>query len=242
MAKGVEDTAFYRYARLLALNDVGGDPGALRRARSTTSTRANAERARALPAQPAGHPDARHQALGRRARADRRAGRDGRRVRRARADVARRLPLADVRRRARRRSSSCFIFQTLLGAWPISEERLAAYLEKAMREAKRTRAGSSPTRRTRRPCRRFAPRAARRTATFLRDFEPFQRERGRGGRPRRARPAAAQADRARACPDIYQGDELLLPVAGRPGQPPPGRLGRARARRAGDDPPPEAAS
>src|SRR5262249_47765979 len=25
MAKGVEDTAFYRYARLLALNDVGGD-------------------------------------------------------------------------------------------------------------------------------------------------------------------------------------------------------------------------
>ena len=30
VAKGVEDTAFYRYARLLALYDVGGDPGALR--------------------------------------------------------------------------------------------------------------------------------------------------------------------------------------------------------------------
>ena len=27
MAKGVEDTAFYRYARLLSLNEVGGDPG-----------------------------------------------------------------------------------------------------------------------------------------------------------------------------------------------------------------------
>src|SRR6201999_407960 len=26
VAKGIEDTAFYRYARLLALNDVGGDP------------------------------------------------------------------------------------------------------------------------------------------------------------------------------------------------------------------------
>ena len=26
MAKGVEDTAFYRYNRLLALNEVGGDP------------------------------------------------------------------------------------------------------------------------------------------------------------------------------------------------------------------------
>src|SRR5262249_28076311 len=27
MAKGVEDTAFYRYVRLLALNEVGGSPG-----------------------------------------------------------------------------------------------------------------------------------------------------------------------------------------------------------------------
>ena len=74
MAKGVEDTAFYRYVRLLALNDVGGDP-----ARFGISVdefhAANAERAAALPAQPARHPDARHQALGRRARADRRAGR-----------------------------------------------------------------------------------------------------------------------------------------------------------------------
>ena len=26
-AKGVEDTAFYRYVRLLALNEVGGNPG-----------------------------------------------------------------------------------------------------------------------------------------------------------------------------------------------------------------------
>jgi (1->4)-alpha-D-glucan 1-alpha-D-glucosylmutase len=38
MAKGVEDTAFYRYLRLLALNDVGGDPAASA-SRSTTSTR-----------------------------------------------------------------------------------------------------------------------------------------------------------------------------------------------------------
>src|SRR5204863_3094839 len=27
MAKGVEDTAFYNYNRLISLNDVGGDPG-----------------------------------------------------------------------------------------------------------------------------------------------------------------------------------------------------------------------
>ena len=37
MAKGVEDTAFYRYNRLLCLNEVGGDPAASR-SRSTSST------------------------------------------------------------------------------------------------------------------------------------------------------------------------------------------------------------
>ena len=36
-AKGIEDTAFYRYVRLLALNDVGGDPVA-GGSPSTTST------------------------------------------------------------------------------------------------------------------------------------------------------------------------------------------------------------
>ena len=30
MAKGVEDTAFYNFNRLLSLNEVGGDPGAVR--------------------------------------------------------------------------------------------------------------------------------------------------------------------------------------------------------------------
>ena len=37
MAKGLEDTLFYRYVRLLALNEVGGDPAGSgsRRRRST---------------------------------------------------------------------------------------------------------------------------------------------------------------------------------------------------------------
>ena len=79
MAKGVEDTAFYRYVRLLALNDVGGDPG--RFGITVEHFHAREPRARrALPAQPAHHPDARHEALGRRAGADRRAGGHGRRV------------------------------------------------------------------------------------------------------------------------------------------------------------------
>ena len=48
MAKGVEDTAFYRYVRLTALNEVGGDPG-----RFSLSVdefhRANLERAERFP-------------------------------------------------------------------------------------------------------------------------------------------------------------------------------------------------
>ena len=49
MAKGVEDTAFYRYGRLLALNDVGGDPEPLRHRRRRGSTPPTLERAERFP-------------------------------------------------------------------------------------------------------------------------------------------------------------------------------------------------
>ncbi len=38
MAKGVEDNAFYRWARLTSLNEVGGDPSVFSRRRRRTST------------------------------------------------------------------------------------------------------------------------------------------------------------------------------------------------------------
>ena len=41
MAKGLEDTAFYRYNRLASLNEVGGEPD---RASAVASTRSTAER------------------------------------------------------------------------------------------------------------------------------------------------------------------------------------------------------
>ena len=49
MAKGVEDTAFYRYVRLLALNDVGGDPARFGISVGGRSTRRNAVRAERFP-------------------------------------------------------------------------------------------------------------------------------------------------------------------------------------------------
>ena len=102
MAKGVEDTAFYRYGRLLALNDVGGDPSrfAIGRGRLPRGER---RARRALPARAGDHPDPRRQALGRRARPDRRAGLDAGAVGRARAALVRAERAAAWRRRARPR-------------------------------------------------------------------------------------------------------------------------------------------
>ena len=87
VAKGVEDTAFYRYARLLALCDVGGDP-----ARFGLSVRGLSRRehraVKAIPVRVAGDDHARHQTFSRRSRADRGADVDGGRVGEARPALA----------------------------------------------------------------------------------------------------------------------------------------------------------
>jgi (1->4)-alpha-D-glucan 1-alpha-D-glucosylmutase len=94
MAKGVEDTAFYRYLRLTALNEVGGDPGRFSLPVADFH-RANLARAARLP-------DPRHQAQRRRSGAHRDAGRVRARVARSRGQLARRQPGAGHGARARR--------------------------------------------------------------------------------------------------------------------------------------------
>ena len=69
MAKGVEDTAFYRYNRLVALNEVGGDPGRFGVSLDEFHA-ACSEAAAALAARDARHVDPRHQAQRGRAGAD----------------------------------------------------------------------------------------------------------------------------------------------------------------------------
>ena len=61
-AKGVEDTAFYRYLRLLCLNEVGGDPDRFGLPVEDFHA-ANLERAERFPRGSARDADARHQAL-----------------------------------------------------------------------------------------------------------------------------------------------------------------------------------
>ena len=135
MAKGVEDTAFYRHHRLVGLNEVGGDPG-----RFGTSPE---EFHRQMEAAAARWPAA-MLAL---------STHDTKRS----ADVRARLALLaedsdgwrDASERLRRASAAhhgskgnpteadAYLFrQTVVGAWPIDADRLAAYLLKASREAK----------------------------------------------------------------------------------------------------------
>jgi (1->4)-alpha-D-glucan 1-alpha-D-glucosylmutase len=202
MAKGVEDTAFYRYGRLLALNDVGGDPS---RFGITVEHfhRANAERARRFP----------NNLLITQTHDTKRSG-----------DVRARLgALAGMAEewtaRVRRWLEACstlrgpdpveryFIFQTLVGAWPIDAERLEAYMEKALREAKRSTNWIEPDSAHEDRVKAFC-RALYDHRPFLTDFEPF------------AAQVATAGDRAAlgqlllkltvpGVPDIYQGDELL---------------------------------
>ena len=146
LAKGVEDTAFYRWSRLLALNEVGGDPDRF----GETPGAFHAEAERLAGAWPftmttlSTHDTKRQEDV------------------RARLAVLAELPerwghqVADWHERAV--TSTVFgeaaaavdpdteylIWQTLVGTWPISGERLAGYLTKAVREADRRTSWTAP--------------------------------------------------------------------------------------------------
>ena len=195
MAKGVEDTAFYRYLRLVALNEVGGDPSRFSLPVDGFH-RANLERELRFPLH----------LLASQTHDTKRAGD-------VRARIVALTGLHDewaerVRRwpRLDDPNESYLLYQTLVGAWPLELERLERYLEKALREAKRNTSWISPDEEHERRVREFA-RGLYGDAEWRADFEPF---------------AARVAEAARAIvlgstllkltapgvPDIYQGDEL----------------------------------
>lgn len=135
MAKGVEDTAFYRHHRLVALNEVGGDPG-----RFGTGVE---EFHRSMAEAQASWPGA-MLAL---------STHDTKRSADVRARLALlaedaeawRASLAPMSSAAARHragpglptdADAYLFFQSAVGAWPIDGDRMAAYMEKASREAK----------------------------------------------------------------------------------------------------------
>lgn len=129
MAKGVEDTAFYRWFRLTAQNEVGGDPGGF-----------------ALPVEQF-HRDNAVQAADWPAAMTTLSTHDTKRSEdvRARLSVLAELPSewgeSVIRWRARRHfavdpSLEYLFWQTLVGGWPLPAGRMVDYLRKASREAK----------------------------------------------------------------------------------------------------------
>lgn len=134
MAKGVEDTAFYRYLRLISLNEVGGEPDSFGRSiahfheamadaasawpdamltLSTHDTKRSAD-VRARISVLSEEPDAWRRAVERwRAHNDRHWSTD-----------------------EPDRNAEYLLYQTLVGAWPLAVDRAEAFMEKAIREAK----------------------------------------------------------------------------------------------------------
>ncbi|MDX1529981.1 MAG: malto-oligosyltrehalose synthase, partial [Rhodothermales bacterium] len=138
-AKGVEDTAFYRYFRLAALNEVGGEPDEWARSRQAFHARARFR----------GHRYPRN--LLATATHDHKRGEDTRMRLVALAEVPERWEetaavLAEIGRKHRgehgpARSDEYLLYQLLAALWPDADrdalpDRLWTYLQKAAREAK----------------------------------------------------------------------------------------------------------
>ena len=195
MAKGVEDTAFYRYFRLAALNEVGGNPGRFGMGVDEFHA-ANAKRGERFPLHllttythdTKRAPDVRARIVALTWLADR--WRE--RVHAWREQLE---GLDDAR-------EEVLVLQTLAGALPIDRDRLDAYLQKALREGKVTSNWLTPDEEHELAVQEYAARAA-----ALIESDPFLDEVRALGR----RIAAAQVLlklTAPGVPDIYRGDEL----------------------------------
>ncbi len=221
-AKGIEDTACYRYHRLCSLNEVGSDP---RRCGVSLSTfhRANLERARRWP----------HAMLATSTHDSKRAE-----DLRARLHALSELPevwQAHLRRWQRinrslnrivdgepapSRNEEYLLYQTLVGTWPWEAldgplpagypERIQAYMLKAMREAKDHTSWLNNHRAYEDAVAAFIAGlldAGPRSQAFLADFLPFEARIARLGRLNSLTQTLLKLT-VPGVPDLYQGCEF----------------------------------
>jgi len=142
MAKGVEDTVFYNYNRFVALNEVGGDPNEFALAREDFHRKMGVTQARWARSMLASttHDTKRSEDV------------------RARLVLLAEIPslwreaVQEWSQRAEGhktndmpgRNAEFLFYQTLVGAWPLPEERAWNYMLKAAREAKAITSWTSP--------------------------------------------------------------------------------------------------
>jgi len=204
MAKGVEDTAFYCVNRLISLNEVGNDPGyggisiadfhaycakmqaTHPRTMTTLSTHdtKRADDVRARLATLTEIPSRWRAAAGRWSRMNA-AFRTGN--------------FPD-------RNTEWFLYQTLIGAWPITPDRLIAYMEKAAREAKQQTAWTQQNREFEDALRSFIERILASPA-FITELESMVSRVLRAGRINSLAQSLIKFT-APGVPDTYQGGEL----------------------------------
>lgn len=202
MAKGVEDTAFYIYNRLLSLNEVGGNPGAF-----GVSVEAlhkyNLEKLRRWP----------HSLLAT-ATHDTKRGEDLR----ARLNVLSEMPhewaaglnrWRQINGPAPDANAEYLMYQTLVGAWDASPdfcERICAFMIKAMREAKARTSWTDPDAAYENAMLEFVKRVLT-SQEWLADFQQFQSRVAFFGKYN----SLSQVLLKMTCPgvpDFYQGTEL----------------------------------
>jgi (1->4)-alpha-D-glucan 1-alpha-D-glucosylmutase len=210
-AKGFEDTALYRFNRLVSLNEVGGDPSRF----GVTLAEFHAENLARVRRSP--------HALSATATHDTKRGEDMR----ARINVLSEIPdewrrhVALWQRLNRRHramvdgraapgaNTEYLIYQTLVGAWPLDLARLRDYLMKAVHEAKTHTSWINPNVRYDAAIVGFAEALldSTRSQAFLDDFTAFQARVAHYG----ALNSLAQTlikITAPGVPDFYQGTEL----------------------------------
>jgi (1->4)-alpha-D-glucan 1-alpha-D-glucosylmutase len=195
-AKGVEDTAFYRHLRLLALNEVGGDPARFGLSVDAFHA-ANGERSQRFP----------RGLLVSQTHDTKRSGDVRARIGALSTMAPEWAALAGAWvRESGAPDEHCahLLLQTLVGCWPIEPERLEAYVEKALREAKLRTSWAAPDLAYEEQARGFARTLAQSPPDGFADFAERIAREGR-------RAALGQLLLKLTCPgvpDIYQGDEL----------------------------------
>jgi (1->4)-alpha-D-glucan 1-alpha-D-glucosylmutase len=204
MAKGFEDTSLYRYARLLAVNEVGSNP--FRPEVSVEEFHRWCEEAQRL--RPEGMV-----ALGTH---DTKRGEDARARLAVLSEMATEFGEAVMRwfaGNAKYRkegwpdaNTEYFYYQTLVGSWPLSEERAQLYMQKAAREAKQQTSWTQNNTGFEEQLREFILETMG-DAGFVAEIEAFVKRIDRAGRVNSLSQTLLKCT-APGVPDLYQGSEL----------------------------------
>ena len=204
MAKGVEDTAFYCFNRMIGLNEVGGSPG--RDGISIDDFHQYCQRMHAdWP-----------RTMTTLSTHDTKRGEDVRARLAALTEVPGRWKTVLNRwsrinavfktRNYPDRNTEYFLYQTLIGAWPVSRDRLIAYMEKAVREAKQHTSWTQQNREFEDSLRNFIDRLLE-SREFIAGLESLVGHILRAGRVNGLAQSLLKFT-APGVPDTYQGSEL----------------------------------